>query len=75
MKTDRPPAPTSIDPAVLALLRCPRTGNPLRAEIREGRPVLATDDGRAVYAIVNGIPILLPDQTEARAQARAPDAH
>ncbi len=67
--------PSPIDPAVLALLRCPRTGQPLRAGIREGRAVLTTDDGRAVYTIVDGIPILLPDQTEARAQARAPDAH
>ena len=67
--------PSPIDPAVLALLRCPRTGQPLRAGIREGRAVLTTDDGRAVYAIVGGIPNLLPDQTEARAQARAPDAH
>ena len=66
-------APFRIDPAVLALLRCPRTGSPLRMEIRQGRSVLATDDGRAVYAIVDGIPILLPDQSEARAQARAPD--
>lgn len=61
MKTDQPPATRSIDPAVLALLRCPRTGQPLRAEIREGRAVLTTDDGRAVYAIVDGIPILLPE--------------
>ena len=59
------PKQSPIDAAVLALLRCPRTGNPLRAGIREGRPVLMTDDGRAVYAIRNGIPILLPDQPAA----------
>jgi uncharacterized protein YbaR (Trm112 family) len=79
---DDPSPPTQsptfrIDPAVLALLRCPRTGAPLRVEIRQGRSVLATDDGCAVYDIIGGIPILLPDsatlQTEARAPARAPD--
>ena len=59
------PNHSPIDPAVLALLRCPRTGRPLRAEIREGRPVLMTDDGRAVYAIRGGFPILLPDQPAA----------
>ncbi len=75
MKTDQPPAPASIDPAVLSLLRCPRTGQPLRVGNREGRAVLTTDDGRAIYAIVDGIPILLPDQAETRAQAPALDAH
>lgn len=75
MKTDPSPAPTSIDPAVLALLRCPRTGQPLRVGNHEGRAVLMADDGRAVYAIVDGIPILLPDPTEVRPQARAIDAH
>ncbi len=72
---DHDQIPTPLDPAVLALLRCPRTEQLLRAGIREGRAVLTTDDGRAVYAIVDGIPILLPDHTEARAQARAPDTH
>ncbi len=53
-------ATSALDPAVLALLRCPTSGRPLHAENREGVAVLATDNGGVVYQIRDGIPILLP---------------
>ena len=53
------PTPSSIDPAVLAMLRCPRTGAPLKLAARSGRSILTTDDG-TVYEIRDGIPVLLP---------------
>ncbi len=53
--------PFVMDPAVLALLRCPRTGRPLKLENRQGHAVLRTDDGRAEYPIIGGIPVLLPE--------------
>lgn len=46
--------------SLLEILRCPRTGQMLRAD--NGR--LVTEDGALSYAIEDGIPVLLP--TEAR---------
>lgn len=49
------PGPPPIDDALLAIVRCPLTREPLR---REGDR-LVTDSGRA-YAIVDGLPVLVP---------------
>ena len=53
--------PASISPEVLALLRCPNTGQPLELKNIGGRSMLVTADGRWGYLIRDGIPILLPD--------------
>lgn len=51
----------TISADVLALLRCPMSGQPLRQEQRSGQTVLISQDGRHVYAIRGGIPVLLPE--------------
>lgn len=51
----------TISADVLALLRCPMTGQPLRQAQRHGQSVLVSQDGKHVYAIRGGIPVLLPD--------------
>lgn len=43
----------------LQLLRCPRTGQPLRLVERDGAEMLATPDGLCVYEIRDGIPVLI----------------
>lgn len=59
--------PNWLDP-FLPLLRCPATKQPLRfataeeklaASLPEAEPALASEDGAHVYAIEDGIPILL----------------
>jgi uncharacterized protein YbaR (Trm112 family) len=42
--------------SLLEVLRCPRTGQTLRAE----NGCLVTEDGALSYAIEDGIPVLLP---------------
>ncbi|MCC5824223.1 MAG: hypothetical protein LAT64_12570 [Phycisphaerales bacterium] len=49
------PNPPPIDDALLAVLRCPVSGEPLRRE--DDR--LVTGSGRA-YDIVDGLPVLIP---------------
>ncbi len=53
-------ADTTLDPRIISMLRCPMTGRPLSESVRDGRRVLTTDDGRVVYEIRSGVPILLP---------------
>ena len=63
----------TLDPRVVSLLRCPMTGRPLGESAREGRHVLTTDDGRVVYEIRDGVPILLPaDRPGATVKAADP---
>jgi len=43
---------------LLEVLRCPRTGQKLREE--GGR--LVTEDGKFIYRVEDGIPVLLPEE-------------
>ena len=58
---------TEPEPAVAAvplqLLRCPRTGQPLRLIERDGAEMLATPDGKCVYEIRDGIPVLIASES------------
>ena len=47
----------------LQMLRCPRTGQPLRLIERDGAEMLATPDGQCVYEIRDGIPVLIAPGT------------
>jgi len=44
---------------LLEVLRCPRTGQRLRRDNEH----LVTQDGRWAYRCVNGIPVLLPEES------------
>ncbi len=49
-----------VDPAVLALLRCPATKEPLREIVKpDGTRVLSNTSGTREYAFVRGIPVLV----------------
>lgn len=56
-----------LDPALLALLVCPLTHQPLRAatsaELEKLKldAALVREDGRVAYPIRDGIPVLLPE--------------
>ncbi len=58
-----------MDPALLEILCCPETHQPLRVataeEMRacdpELREALIRADGRVLYPVENGIPLLVPD--------------
>lgn len=43
---------------LLEVLRCPRTGQKLHAEGDR----LVTEDGKFVYRVEDGIPVLLPEE-------------
>lgn len=54
------PANQPIDPAVLALLRCPATKETLREVTKpDGTRVLMNASGTREYAFVRGIPVLI----------------
>jgi uncharacterized protein YbaR (Trm112 family) len=55
-RTPTPDAPAALDPATLALLRCPKTGQPLRQQGDR----LVTADGTIAYPIADGLPVLVP---------------
>ncbi|MFA6046306.1 MAG: hypothetical protein WC718_15080 [Phycisphaerales bacterium] len=57
-----PKSDTTISPVTLQLLRCPKTGLPLRLVERDGTEMLATPDGECVYEIRDGIPILIASE-------------
>lgn len=57
----------TLNPQVLAMLRCPVTGSALR---QEGAELVAETGGRR-YAIVDGIVILLPDSGRLEGDAHA----
>ncbi len=59
------PAPERDEPIpehVVALLRCPATGQPLRIVRSDGVVELVTPDGAHRYPILDGIPVLVPRQ-------------
>ncbi|MDX2131112.1 MAG: Trm112 family protein [Planctomycetota bacterium] len=63
-KSEPPVAPAGLDrragldPRVVAILRCPRTGQALREERSGERHELVTVDGTLRYPVVNGMPVL-----------------
>lgn len=72
MTTPSVPAPQPIDDALLAVVRCPVTGERLT---REG-DTLRTPSGRG-YRIVDGLPVLVPGRVspaEPDAQPAATDS-
>ena len=65
------------DEALLAVLRCPVDGQPMRAADAEARAagvVVVTADGRWGYPEENGFPCLLPDRRLALRLGAAGDA-
>lgn len=65
-----------ISPELLSILRCPVTGSSL---IQEGEELVATGAGdsgvRPRYAIEDGIPLLLPPELLAAANAAGSGQH
>lgn len=54
-------SPHPIPSRVVALLRCPVTGQRLVAAVRDSRPMLRTEDGAREYPIIDGVPVLIAD--------------
>jgi len=65
-----------ISPDLLSVLRCPVTGSTL---VQEGEELVSTAVGasgeKLRYAIEDGIPLLLPPELVAAANAAASDQH
>jgi len=55
--------PVILAPEILAALRCPRTGSPLRAS--DDGHWLVADEGGWRYPIVDGVPHLLASAAQA----------
>lgn len=49
--------PTTLPESLLAVLRCPATGSPLR---QDGDELVAVEDETTRYPIEHGVPKLLP---------------
>lgn len=65
-----------VSPELLSILRCPVTGSPLVQEGDELVSTAAGADGEKVrYAIEDGIPLLLPPELLAAANAASSDQH
>lgn len=65
-----------ISPELLSILRCPVTGSSLVQEGEELVAAGADDSGvRPRYAIEDGIPVLLPPELLAAANAARPGQH
>ncbi len=62
--TKSEPTPTPLDPRVLALLRCPATGQALREVIAGDRHELVSEDGTRRYPVVGGVPMLVTPCTD-----------
>ncbi|MGP0222693.1 MULTISPECIES: Trm112 family protein [unclassified Paenarthrobacter] len=59
-----------VSPELLSILRCPVTGSPLVQEGEELVSTTAAKDGKPVrYGIEDGIPLLLPPELRAAADA------
>ncbi|CAG0978989.1 hypothetical protein PHYC_01660 [Phycisphaerales bacterium] len=54
------PEPVHLDPGTLAILRCPRTLQPLHLDAQSDPPALVAQDGSIRYPIVDGIPVFVP---------------
>ncbi|KUM40353.1 MULTISPECIES: Trm112 family protein [Micrococcaceae] len=65
-----------VSPELLSILRCPVTGSPL---VQEGDELVSTDaaaDGEKLrYTIEDGIPLLLPPELLAAANAATSGQH
>lgn len=65
-----------VSPDLLSILRCPVTGSPLEQDGEELVSTTAAASGEKLrYAIQDGIPLLLPPELLAAANAAAPDQH
>lgn len=61
---------------LLALLRCPLSGQPLRLAsdeetrsfpaLKPGQGAVIRQDGQVVYRVENGIPVLIPEEAISR---------
>ncbi|GAB3563867.1 hypothetical protein GCM10027405_19110 [Arthrobacter alkaliphilus] len=65
-----------VSPELLSILRCPVTGSPLE---QDGEELVSTDPGpsgeKLRYAIQDGIPLLLPPELLAAANAATSGQH
>ncbi|MGJ3189786.1 hypothetical protein FQP90_00250 [Paenarthrobacter nitroguajacolicus] len=65
-----------VSPELLSILRCPVTGSPLVQEGEELVSTAATADGEKLrYTIEDGIPLLLPPELLAAANAATSGQH
>ncbi|MEN8581199.1 hypothetical protein B1A87_012170 [Arthrobacter sp. KBS0703] len=65
-----------ISPELLSVLRCPVTGSALTQEGEELVSTAPADNGEPMrYAIEDGIPLLLPPELVAAANAARSDQH
>jgi uncharacterized protein YbaR (Trm112 family) len=65
-----------VSPELLSILRCPVTGSPLVQEGEELVSTTAADDGEKLrYSIEDGIPLLLPPELLAAANAASSSQH
>ncbi|WP_442543194.1 Trm112 family protein [Arthrobacter sp. KN11-1C] len=65
-----------VSPELLSILRCPVTGSPLEQDGEDLVSTVAAASGEKVrYAIQDGIPLLLPPELLAAANAAASDQH
>ncbi|MDR6437191.1 uncharacterized protein YbaR (Trm112 family) [Paenarthrobacter nicotinovorans] len=65
-----------VSPELLSILRCPVTGSPL---VQEGEELVSVPEdsngGKLRYAIEDGIPLLLPPELLAAANAATSGQH
>ncbi|GAT86430.1 Trm112 family protein [Paenarthrobacter nicotinovorans] len=65
-----------VSPELLSILRCPVTGSPLVQEGEELVSTAAAADGEKLrYSIEDGIPLLLPPELLAAANAAGSSRH
>lgn len=65
-----------VSPELLSILRCPVTGSPLEQDGEELVSTSAAASGEKLrYAIQDGIPLLLPPELLAAANAASSDQH
>ncbi|MCI0142556.1 hypothetical protein KNN17_13300 [Arthrobacter bambusae] len=65
-----------VSPELLSILRCPVTGSPLEQDGDDLVSTAAAASGEKIrYAIQDGIPLLLPPELLAAANAAASDQH